>query len=83
MCVVLTSFCAMKYISSPLCLPDDEERRESRRLSPNATNVAFKWAAPRSRAHYRKQEMSHLVTLRSIKTGKEPLVDCGMKYTSY
>lgn len=78
--MVLASFCAIRYISSPQYLLGDEKSKERRRSSSRKAAVAINCAASSSEASYRKQEILHLVTLRNFKSEVELLADYGIKY---
>lgn len=47
-------FCAVLYTSDLRYPSDDEKSRECRRPSPRGENVALKYAAPKTKAEYRK-----------------------------
>lgn len=71
--------CAMRYISHPWYLPDNEESGGRRRLKTRMAKVSFKCAAQRSTVDCRKQEIMDVGILRNIKIGEELLVDYCMK----
>lgn len=81
MWVVSVPFCTVQYISDARFLTGDEKSRDRKRLTSKVAKVAFKCAASRFRADYRRQEMLYVFTLRKIKAGEELLIGYGMRYS--